>query len=127
MSVTASKRPATIEAYIRAATEVGQPHLRRVYAILKSASPEAEEAIKWGVPFFVEPRFLFSFSAFKAHLNVVPGAAAMARIREELASHRTTKNFLQVRYDEPLPENLIRRMAEFCVQTVREREDGAFW
>ena len=65
----ASNRTTTIPEYIRSAPREGQPHLRRLYEILKSVAPEAEEAIKWGVPFFVEPRFLFAFSAHKAHLN----------------------------------------------------------
>jgi len=34
---------------------------------------------------------------------------------------------LQIRYDEPLPEALIRKMAEHRVRTVRERKDDAFW
>jgi uncharacterized protein YdhG (YjbR/CyaY superfamily) len=63
-----AKRPTTIDAYIRAAPREGQPHLRRLHEILKSVAPQAEEAIKWGTPFFVEPRFLFAFSAHKAHL-----------------------------------------------------------
>jgi hypothetical protein len=42
------KRPTTIAAYIRAAPRAGQPHLRRLYAILKSVAPEAQETIKWG-------------------------------------------------------------------------------
>jgi len=65
----ASQRPTMIAEYIRAAPREGQPHLRRLYEILKSVAPEAEEAIKWGTPFFVEPRFLFAFFAHKAHLN----------------------------------------------------------
>ena len=44
----ARKRPTTIAEYIRAAPREGQPHLRRLYAILKSVAPEAEETIKWG-------------------------------------------------------------------------------
>ena len=78
----ASKRPTTIAEYIRAAPREGQPHLRRLYAILKSVAPEAEEAIKWGTPFFVEPRFLFAFSAHKAHCNFAPTAAALERISQ---------------------------------------------
>ena len=51
-----------------------------VVVILKSVAPEAEEAIKWGTPFFVEPRFLFAFSAHKAHLNfVVSGMCVHAK------------------------------------------------
>jgi uncharacterized protein YdhG (YjbR/CyaY superfamily) len=123
----ADQRPTTIAEYIRAAPREGQPHLRRLYAILKSVAPEAEEAIKWGVPFFVEPRFLFSFSAHKAHCNFAATPAALERFREELAEHETTKNYLQIRYTEPVPEDLIRRIAEHRLQVMREREDDAFW
>ena len=123
----ASKGPTTITAYIEAAPPEGQSHLRQLYAILQSVAPQAEEAIKWGTPFFVEPRFLFAFSAHKAHLNFAPAAAALKSFRKELDKHKTTKNALQIRYNEPLPEDLVRRIAEYCVRVVREREDDAFW
>ena len=122
-----SKRPTTIAEYIEAAPLKGQPHLRRLYAILKSVAPEAEETIKWGTPFFVEPRFVFAFSAHKAHCSFAPTAAALEAFRKELEKHKTTKHFLQIPYDEPLPEALIRKIAKHCVRTVREREDDAFW
>ena len=101
--------------------------MRRLYAILKSVAPEAEEAIKWGTPFFVEPRFLFAFSAYKAHLNFAPMSAGLEPFRKELKKYKTTKNFLQIPYDRPLPEDLVRKIAEYCVQAVRERKDDAFW
>ena len=122
----ASKRPTTIAEYIRAAPREGQPHLRRLYAILKSVAPQAEEAIKWGTPFFVEPRFLFAFSAHKAHLSFAP-TAALERFRKELEKHNTTKGTLRIPYNESLPEGLVRRMAEYSLRVVSEREDDAFW
>jgi len=122
-----TQRPATIADYIRAAPLEGQPHLRRLYALLKSVAPDAEEAIKWGTPFFVEPRFLFAFSAHKAHLNFTPTAAGLEPFSKELQAYKTTKGMLQIRYDEPLPEALIRKMAEHRVRMVRERKDDAFW
>jgi uncharacterized protein YdhG (YjbR/CyaY superfamily) len=123
----AGKRPTTIRGYIQAAPREGRPHLRRLYAILKRVAPEAEETIKWGTPFFVEPRFLFAFSAHKAHLNFAPMAAGLAPFRKELEKHRTTKGTLQIPYDKPLPEDLIRRIAERRLRDVRERKDDAFW
>lgn len=121
------KRPATIAEYIRSAPSEGQAHLRKVYAILKQVAPDAEEAIKWGTPFFVEPRFVFAFSAHKAHLDFAPPRVVLDAFREELSGHRTTKNYLQVRYSDPVPEDLIRRMAESAIKSVRERQDDAFW
>jgi uncharacterized protein YdhG (YjbR/CyaY superfamily) len=118
-------RPTTIAGYIRGAPREGQPHLRRLYAILKSVVPEADEAIKWGVPFFVEPRFLFAFSAHKAHLSFAPTAAVLEYFGKELEKHKTTKNFLQIPYNEPLPEDLIRRIAEYRIRNIGETD--SFW
>lgn len=123
----ATKRPTTIAAYIDAAPPAGQPHLRKLYAILKSVAPKAEEAIKWGNPFFVEPRFVFAFSAHKAHVSFAPTAAALEAFRKELQGHQTTANFLKIPYDEPLPETLIRKIAQYSLRAVSERTDDAFW
>ena len=123
----AGKRPTTIAEYIRAAPREDQPHLRRLYAILKRVAPEAEEAIKWGTPYFVEPRFLFAFSAHKAHCSFAPIASAMEAFRKELEKHQTTKGLLKIPYNASLPEDLVRTIAEYCLQEVSEREDDAFW
>ncbi len=123
----AGKKPTTIAEYIQAAPREGQPHLRRIYAILKGVAPDAEEAIKWGAPFFVEPRFLFSFSGHKKHLDFAPSEAALECFRGELAAYKTTKNFLQVPYTDPLPEELIRQIAEHRLKVVSERQDDSFW
>ena len=123
----AGKRPTTIAEYIRAAPRAGQPHLRKLYRILRSVAPEADAIIKWNQPFFVEPRFLFSFTAFKEHLALAPSPSALKAFRRELAGHATTKNYLKIRYDEPLPESLIRRIAEHRLREVQARGDDGFW
>ena len=122
-----SNPPSTIEEYILAAPSEGQPHLRQLHAILKSAAPDAEETIKWGTPFFVEPRFLFAFSAHKAHCSFAPVATAMDAFRKDLENQKTTKGLIQFPYSKPLPESLIRKIAGFCVRAVKERNDDAFW
>lgn len=123
----ASQGPTTIEEYIRSAPPAGQPHLRRLHTILESVAPEVEQTIKWGVPFFVEPRFVFSFSAHKKHCNFAPSPTALEAFREDLEAHQTTKNYLQIPYDEPVPEDLVRRIAEYRLGEVRERDDDSFW
>ena len=121
------QRPTTVEEYILAAPNESLPHLHRLRAILQSVAPEAQEVIKWGNPFFVEPRFLFAYSTHKAHLNFAPHSASLEHFREELKKYRTTKHFLQIPYREPLMEDLIRRMAEYCVEYVSQREGKGFW
>jgi uncharacterized protein YdhG (YjbR/CyaY superfamily) len=117
----------SIADYIAKAPPEARAHLQRLHALLRSVAPDAQEAIKWGMPFFIEPRFLFSFSAHKAHLDFAPSAAVLEHFREQLAGRRTTKNFLQVRYDEPLPETLIRKLSREQLKRVRARKDDAFW
>ena len=47
----AAPHPATIDAYSAAAPAAGQLH-----ALLQGVAPKAEQVIKLGHPFFVEPR-----------------------------------------------------------------------
>ena len=123
----AAAAPPSIADYNDAAPSEAQPHLRRLYAILKSVAPDAEETIKWGIPFFVEPRFLFAFSAHKAHLNFAPTAAGLEPFRKELEKHKTIKGALQIPYNKSLPEALVRKIAEYRLRAMRERKDDGFW
>lgn len=122
-----AKKPATIVAYIKAAPSAGQPHLRRMYTILKGVAPKAKGAIKWGTPFFVEPRFLYAFSAHRNHLDFAPGISVMDHFRKDFAPYKSTKYMLQVRYDQPFPDALIRRMAKECCRRLRARKTDSFW
>jgi len=118
----AEKRPATIEEYIEAAPPQARSHLRQLYRILKSVAPVGTEAIKWGVPVFWERRMLFGFAAYKAHVSFGPGEAAMKRFSKELAKYKTGKSTMQIPYDQPLPEDLIREIAAYCITDVREND-----
>lgn len=124
----ASKRPTTIVEYIESAPLAGQPHLRKIYALLKSVAPKAEQTIKWGTPFFVEPKFLFAFSAHKAHLSFTPTAEGLAPFRKELEKYETTKaGLLKIPYAVPLPETLLRKIAKRRLLDVGKRTDDKFW
>lgn len=121
------KRPTTVAEYIEATPSAGRSHLDKVRSILKGVAPGAQEVIKWGNPFFVEPRFLYAYSAHKGHLSFAPGPAAMEAFSDELKSHLTTKYFLKIPYTKPVPEELVLKMAEFCLKSLSGREDEGFW
>ena len=74
------------------------------------------------MPFFVEPRFLFSFSAFKSHLNFNPTPSVIQQFEKELAPYKTGKGSIQFPYDEPLPRTLIRKLAALRVKELKERD-----
>lgn len=117
-----TQSPSTIDQYIRAAPPQCQPHLREVYRVLKDVAPEAKEAIKWGNPVFEEQRILFAFSAHKAHMNFMPTPAALEPFLKELGKHKTGKGSVQIPYDKPVPEALLRKVAAYRIKDVREND-----
>lgn len=122
-----SSKPTTVDEYIGAAPETAQDHLKKIRAILREVAPDADEVIKWNTPFFVEPRFLFSFAATKNHCNFAPSEETLLAFKEELADQQTTKHYLQIPYSIPVPEDLIRRIATHQFLAVKSRDDDSFW
>ncbi len=118
-------KPATIEEYIALAPEVAREKLEEIRSILKEVAPEAKELIKWGYPVFEEKRILFSFSAFKNHMNFMPTGSGLEPFREELKTFTTGKDTIQFPYDQPLPADLIRRIA--IQRRIDVLENGAKW
>jgi len=118
-------KPSTVTEYIDSAPTEAREKLNEIRAILKKAAPNATETIKWGTPVFEEKRILFSFSAFKSHLNFMPTHPALEQFKDELADYKTGKDTIQFPYDKPLPAQLIRKIAEFRVRDVKEND--ALW
>ncbi len=117
-------KPTTVDEYIAAAPEVARATLRELAAILRAAAPEATEAIKWRSPVWEERRILYSVSAFKAHAVFMPVSSTLDLFREEVeaAGLVTTAHTVQFRYGEPVPAELIRRIAEHRAWDVREND-----
>jgi uncharacterized protein YdhG (YjbR/CyaY superfamily) len=115
-------KPTTVTEYIEAAPKEAQKKLRELRAILKKVAPNATETLKWGSPVFEEKRILFSYAAYKSHLNFMPTRPAMEPFREELAEYKTGKDTIQFPYDKPLPKALIRKIAAFRVKQAREKD-----
>ena len=112
-------KPTTIPAYIAAAPKEAQAKLKELRAILKRVVPKATEAIKWGSPVFEEKRILFAYTAHRTHLNFMPTRSTLQHFKEELAPYTTGKDTIQFPYDQPLPKELIRRIAVHRVADVR--------
>ncbi len=99
--------------------------LRELRDILKEVAPDATKSLKWGSPVFEEKRILFSYSAFKSHLNFMPTHSSLQPFEKELTDYKTGKDTIQFPYSKPLPKTLIRKIAAFRVKEVRE--NGALW
>jgi len=124
----AKKRPTTIAEYISAASSKARPHLKELYALLKEVAPKAEEAIKWSQPFFIEPRFLFSFTANKQHAGFYASKDALNLYRDGLKDYEITEmGILKIPYTKPIPKAVIKKIAKARLKAVKERKDERFW
>lgn len=115
-------KPTTIDEYINAAPEAAKEKLHEILAVLKEIAPDAKEEIKWGQPVLTEKRILFSFAAFKAHLNFMPTKPSLDPFREELSEYKTGQDTIQFPYDKPLPIELIRKIAAYRYKDVMEND-----
>lgn len=115
-------RAKTVAEYLKAAPKEAHPRLKELRAILKKVAPKAKETIKWGTPVYEEARILFSYSAFKSHLNFMPTRSSLEPFKEELQDYITGKDTIQFPYDKPLPKTLITKIAKYRLKDVRENE-----
>lgn len=119
-----SDRPTTVDEYIDQAPEAAQEKLRELRKLLKEVAPNATEAIKWGYPVFIGKRILFSYPAFKDHLNFMPTRTTLEHFKKDLKEFTTGTDTIQLPYDQPLPKALIKRIAKY---RVKEVEAGSLW
>ena len=109
-------KPQNIDEYIVAQDEKYQPRLKEIRAILRNALPDAEERISWSMPTYWKGRNIIHFAASKKHLGIYPGDEATAAFAEDLVDYDVSKGTIRFPYDQPLPKNLIRRIAKWCFE-----------
>lgn len=118
-------KPKTVEDYIRSLPSQAKSKLEELRSILKKVAPNATEAIKWGYPVMEEKRILFSFSAFKTHINFMPTRSTLIHFQKYLKNYKTGKDTIQFPLDKPLPKTLIKKIALYRAKDVQE--NNALW
>jgi uncharacterized protein YdhG (YjbR/CyaY superfamily) len=107
-------RPATvasIDAYIEAAAPAVRAHLQAIRDEVRRVVPAATETISYQLPAFRLARVFFYFAAFKHHIGVYPPVRGDADLQAELHRYRGPKGNLKFPLTEPLPLELIGRVA----------------
>lgn len=117
-------KPKTVDEYIATSPEEHRAKLQEIREILRGVVPDATEAIKWGSPVFEQERILFSFKGSKKHLTFMPTRTALGAFRDDLEGYETGTDTVQFPWDQPLPKDLIQRMARFRVDEVA---GGGLW
>ena len=114
---------ATIDEYIASFPPDIQEKLQGIRAVIRSAVPDAEEAIRYGMPTFrLDGHNLVHFAAFKDHLGFFPTPSGVEKFRKELSSYKLSKGTIQLPISEPVPYDLVERIARFRADEIRKKK-----
>lgn len=111
-----------IDNYISAFPKETQIVLQQVRESIKKIVPEAEEALKYGIPTFVLNGNLVHFGGFKNHIGFYPVPSGIKAFKKELAIYKQGKGSIQFPLDKPMPLQLISRIVKFRVTANLEKQ-----
>jgi uncharacterized protein YdhG (YjbR/CyaY superfamily) len=104
--------PATVNDYIATFPEDIQPLLRRVRQAIRSALPDAEERIRYGMPaVMLNDRYAVHFAGWKQHIGLYPIPVLPPALEAEITPYRTHKDSVKFLYSQAIPYDLIERVA----------------
>ena len=93
--------------------------LEELRVTVRAVVPEAVERITWGMPTLdLDGKHLLFFAGYARHVGFYPLPGAIEEFKEELRPYETAKGSVRFPLDQPLPEELVRRMVEFRVQEL---------
>ena len=103
-----------IDKYIASFPAEVQILLKQVRAIIKTAAPDAEEKISYGMPGYkMYGKPLVYFAAFAKHIGFYALPSGHNAFADELSGYKQGKGSVQFPINEPLPLELIARIVIF--------------
>lgn len=111
----------SIDEYIAGFPPDVQKVLTLVRTTIREAAPDAEEAIKYQIPTFVQNENLVHFAAFKDHVGFYPTPSGIEKFKDELSSYEGAKGSVRFPIDKPMPLRLITKIVAFRVREVQAK------
>ena len=113
-----AKQPAitTIDEYIATFPEDTQAILNKIRNIIKTAAPQAQEKISYGMPTFFLHGNLVHFGAFHRHIGFYPTPSGIDAFQNELSKYEGAKGSVQFPLDQSIPYGLITKIVKFRVK-----------
>ena|SRR5688572_2388339 len=108
-------KPADVDAYLAAQPPEVRAALVKVRAAMRRALPASVEAIKYGMPaYLVDGRAVASFAGWKNHYALYfVSSTLFDAITKELKGREASKGIIRFNLDEPVPESIVMRLAEW--------------
>jgi uncharacterized protein YdhG (YjbR/CyaY superfamily) len=113
---------ANVEEYLQQFEGVCRDRLSQVRQIILKEAPDAVESISYGMPAyktFGKP--LVYVAGYAKHIGLYARPSGHVAFEEELASYKQGKGSVQFPHNQPLPEDLIRRIVAYRTQENIDR------
>lgn len=118
------RRPTDFDRYCAQFPPPTRSVLERVRAAIRLAAPDATEVISYQMPAFKQHGILVYFAAWKKHLGLYPPITGDPAIEKAAARYAGPKGNLQFPLDEPIPYDLIERIARLRVKQDQAKAEA---
>jgi len=89
--------------------------LNGIRDLVKELVPDATEVMTYGMPGFkYKGKYLVSFSGFKDHMSIFPGAEPIEALKDELKGFKSSKGTFQFTPEKQIPDKYLREMILLC-------------
>jgi uncharacterized protein YdhG (YjbR/CyaY superfamily) len=115
---------ADVDEYISSQPEAAKVALQIVRSTIRKALPGAEEVISYKMPAYkLEDGIVLYFAGWRKHYSLYPaGERLVSALKDRLASHMVSKGTIRFPLSEPVPVELIERIAKFRAKEAAHRE-----
>src|SRR5215468_1749925 len=116
----------SVNDYIASKPSDVRPVLKRLRSIIRKAVPAAEEVISYQIPVYkLNGVPVLYFAGWKQHYSLYPASDALvAAFKDELSRYDLSKGTIRFPLSQPVPVNLIERIAKFRAEQLTKREKG---
>ena len=118
-------RVRTIDEYLDTLSATNRAALQHVRRAIRSAAPEAEECISYGMPAFrLDGKLVAGFRGAADHCSFHPmSGATVATLKADLMDYDTSRGTVRFPAHAPLPAVLIRRLVKARIAELGEPVD----
>jgi uncharacterized protein YdhG (YjbR/CyaY superfamily) len=114
----------SVNDYIAAQPPAARAVLKRVRATLRKALPGATEGISYQIPIYrLDGVMVLFFAGFKSHYSIYPATPhVVGTLKTELAGLLHAKGTIRFALADPVPTDLITRIAKLRAAEATERK-----
>jgi len=118
-AVSRTEDASPFDAYLAGFEGEARAALDELLALLRAAVPGATETMSYGIPTLdLDGKHVVHFAGYPRHVGLYPTPSGMTAFDAELARYVRGKGSVRFPLGEPLPADLVRRIAAFRVAEV---------